>query len=123
MLKLQVSPSLASSLRDRLTSREVDYTNFYSDPVPLNWVPEARAEQRDVELAAAVEAGVGGAVDERGHGGLDGGLAAQPGGQRRVRAEEGVRLPPLVLAQEAVSLAELVLQGADLKRDQHDSMS
>ena len=35
VLKLQVSPSLASSLRDRLSSREVDYTNFYSELLPL----------------------------------------------------------------------------------------
>ena len=35
MLKLQVSPSLFSSLRDRLSSREVDYINFYSDHLPL----------------------------------------------------------------------------------------
>ena len=35
VLKLQVSPSLSPSLRNRLSSREVDYTNFYSDPSPL----------------------------------------------------------------------------------------
>ena len=35
MLKLQVLPSLFSSLRDRLSSREVDYINFYSDHLPL----------------------------------------------------------------------------------------
>ena len=35
VLKLQVSPSLSPSLRDRLSSREVDYTNFYSELSPL----------------------------------------------------------------------------------------
>ena len=35
VLKLQVTPSLASSLRERLSSREVDYTNFYSELLPL----------------------------------------------------------------------------------------
>ena len=35
MLKLQVPPSLFSSLRDRLSSREADYINFYSDHLPF----------------------------------------------------------------------------------------
>ena len=40
VLKLQVLPSLFSSLRDRLSSREVDYINFYSDHLPLIIVPD-----------------------------------------------------------------------------------
>ena len=37
VLKLQVSPSLSPSLRDRLSNREEDdYTNFYSELLPLN---------------------------------------------------------------------------------------
>ena len=42
MLKLQVPPSLFSSLRDRLSSREVDYINFYSDHLPLSCVKRNR---------------------------------------------------------------------------------
>ena len=43
MLKLQVLPSLFSSLRDRLSSREVDYINFYSDHLPLIFINVVRA--------------------------------------------------------------------------------
>ena len=35
VLNLQVSLSLSPSLRDRQSSREVDYTNFYSELLPL----------------------------------------------------------------------------------------
>ena len=38
VLKLQVLPSLLSSLRNRLGSREVDYINFYFGHFPLQFI-------------------------------------------------------------------------------------